>query len=249
MRISVINLERSVERRQQMHAQLTALGLAHEFFAAIDAARGQLEGVSRYDEARALRVLGHALTPAEVGCFASHYLLWQRCAELGEPLVVMEDDVLIDADLASVLLLVARRLEACGLIRLAGLADRYADEIADLGGGRKLARYRKGPRGTQCYALHPKAARALLRRADTWIDAVDLYLDAFWLHGVPSYAVLPHPVRHLPEAEAASLIGAGRWGRRRSGVEKLRRELTHMLWSLKRYWFNLRYRAPQFSGP
>jgi MurNAc alpha-1-phosphate uridylyltransferase len=76
-----------------------------------------------------------------------------------------------------------------------------------------------------------------------------LPLDAFWLHGVPSYAVLPHPVRHLPEAEAASLIGAGRWGRRRSGVEKLRRELTHMLWSLKRYWFNLRYRAPQFSGP
>ena len=29
---------------------------------------------------------------AEMGCFASHYLLWRKCVELGEPIMVLEDD-------------------------------------------------------------------------------------------------------------------------------------------------------------
>ena len=30
---------------------------------------------------------------AEMGCFASHYLLWEKCVELDEPIMVLEDDV------------------------------------------------------------------------------------------------------------------------------------------------------------
>ena len=30
---------------------------------------------------------------AEMGCFASHYLLWKKCVELDEPIMVLEDDV------------------------------------------------------------------------------------------------------------------------------------------------------------
>ena len=30
---------------------------------------------------------------AEMGCFASHYLLWKKCVELNEPIVILEDDV------------------------------------------------------------------------------------------------------------------------------------------------------------
>ena len=31
--------------------------------------------------------------PGVIGCFLSHYSLWQRCAELGEPIAIFEDDV------------------------------------------------------------------------------------------------------------------------------------------------------------
>ena len=30
---------------------------------------------------------------AEMGCFASHYLLWEKCVELNEPIIILEDDV------------------------------------------------------------------------------------------------------------------------------------------------------------
>ncbi len=29
---------------------------------------------------------------AEMGCFPSHYLLWKKCVELGEPIMILEDD-------------------------------------------------------------------------------------------------------------------------------------------------------------
>ena len=32
-------------------------------------------------------------TKAEMGCFASHYLLWEKCVELDEPIMILEDDV------------------------------------------------------------------------------------------------------------------------------------------------------------
>ena len=249
MRISVINLERSVERRQQMHARLTALGLAHEFFAAIDAARGQLEGVSRYDEARALRVLGQPLTPAEVGTFASHYLLWQQCARDGAARIVMEDDLQVDPAFVDVVTAVSGGpLQRLGFVRLHGLSARQGRLQVPLSGGYRLVRYAKGPRGAQCYAISPEGAAALVRGASVWVDAVDLYLDAFWLHGLASHAIEPYRVHHLDESMAPSTIGSARHAYRRTPREKLRRELTHMLWSLKRYWFNLRYRAPQISG-
>ena len=30
---------------------------------------------------------------AQMGCFASHYLLWEKCVELDEPIMILEDDV------------------------------------------------------------------------------------------------------------------------------------------------------------
>ena len=33
------------------------------------------------------------MTLAEMGCFASHYLLWKKCVDLDEPIMVLEDDI------------------------------------------------------------------------------------------------------------------------------------------------------------
>jgi GR25 family glycosyltransferase involved in LPS biosynthesis len=35
-------------------------------------------------------------TPGVMGCFYSHYRLWQRCVELNEPIMIFEDDVLFE---------------------------------------------------------------------------------------------------------------------------------------------------------
>ncbi len=35
------------------------------------------------------------LSPGVQGCFYSHYRLWQKCAELNEPIIIWEDDIVL----------------------------------------------------------------------------------------------------------------------------------------------------------
>jgi GR25 family glycosyltransferase involved in LPS biosynthesis len=37
--------------------------------------------------------IGKLSRPGVVGCFYSHYMLWQKCVELNEPIMIFEDDV------------------------------------------------------------------------------------------------------------------------------------------------------------
>ena len=38
------------------------------------------------------------LTKGEVGCFLSHYFLWRECVSLGEPILILEDDAIVQPD-------------------------------------------------------------------------------------------------------------------------------------------------------
>ncbi|SEQ02340.1 glycosyl transferase, family 25 [Solimonas aquatica] len=226
-----------------MRQQLDGLGLDYEFFKATDASRGELAGVSRYDEAQALWKLGHPLSPGELGCFASHYRLWQLCASSGEPLVIMEDDISITPEFVQAFAHTGALIAQYHLIRLCGLVQRKRKRIRELGNGHQLIRYLKGPFGTQCYALSPQGARALLAHSQVWIDAVDMVLDAFWTHGLACYAIVPYHIRHdEPGVTPASLIGNSRFEQRRSLARRLRRKLTRMGDHLQRDWFNLWHR-------
>lgn len=223
-----------------MDEQLAPLALDYHFFPATDASRGELAGVSRYDEAQALWKLGHPLSPGELGCFASHYRLWQLCAESNEPLLIMEDDIRITPGFAQALAHADALIAQYPLIRLCGLVTRKYKRVRELAGGYELIRYLKGPFGTQCYALSPQGARALLAHSQVWIDAVDMVLDAFWTHGLACYAIVPYHVSHdEPGVTPASLIGNSRFQQRRSLARKLRRKITRMGDHLQRDWFNL----------
>ena len=37
-------------------------------------------------------ILKTPLTKGEVGCFLSHWRLWEKCIELNEPILILEDD-------------------------------------------------------------------------------------------------------------------------------------------------------------
>jgi glycosyl transferase, family 25 len=102
--VLVLNLREAAQRRQMMSARLSALGVAFEFFEAVD-------GRTMTDDARAalhlgacLRDYGRQLTPSEVGCCMSYINLMRKISEGPEPYVcVLEDDARPTAMLPSVL--------------------------------------------------------------------------------------------------------------------------------------------------
>lgn len=237
MRIHVVNLKRSPDRRAYMREQLDRTGLDYVFFDAVDASAGQLQGVSRYDEAAALRYNGETLLPGELGCFASHYRLWQQCAQSGEPMLVLEDDVALSEGFTRAVQLAAEGIARYGFMRLAVIWQRPHDLCEELEQGYRVVRYRRTALGTQCYALSPAAASALLQHADVWVEPVDRYLERFWLHGLHSYVMYPLAARHATDGPYASLIGVSRRAKTKSGWRKLQFR-----------WLRIRERARQIVG-
>jgi glycosyl transferase family 25 len=205
--ILVLNLDRARERRTHMSAQLTGFGLAFSFLRAVDAAAGEHRAFPQYDAAGALRARGCELTPGEIGCFASHCLAWRRCVEANRPLIVMEDDAVLDQPFRAALSLARHWIDRYGFIRLAGNEIARYRVVAELDGF-SLARCRRSPSGLNAYAISPGGARALMDQARRWLRPVDLQVGRSWENGLPAIAILPYPARDAlgaPPALASTL--------------------------------------------
>lgn len=101
--LTLINLDTADERREQMAAQLDALGLAWDRVG-IDLRRTSNAAIDAW-LARHLPGIGFdraELSGAEIGCWASHLTAWKRLAAgTAHAATVLEDDLLLSAGTAS----------------------------------------------------------------------------------------------------------------------------------------------------
>jgi glycosyl transferase family 25 len=213
MKIAVINLARSEDRRELVRSNLGRLGLKFEFFPGIDALLGQHIGISRYQASAAWRDHRQPFTLGEIGCFASHYLLWRQCVEARQPLVIMEDDVLVDDGFVRALNAVPSLLSTYPLLRL-GLVSEGPNSAPILvtPDGFEVVSLAPEAYGTQCYAVSDEGAKVLLEHADVWSLPVDLFLDYSQVCGIGSYGLRPYYVRQADQHAYPSLIGGQRHG-------------------------------------
>lgn len=93
MKVFVINLARSTERRASMEQQLSRLNLDYEIVEAVD---GSL--LSYTDIMRVTRPLNYALSCGEVGCALSHIGIYRKIVAKNIPFaLILEDDARIDS--------------------------------------------------------------------------------------------------------------------------------------------------------
>ena len=93
MKIFVINLPSSVARKEAIREAFRNLEVDLEFFEAVDGRKGlpsDLESLP--DDKHRIYFRSRPLSPGEKGCYASHYKLWQKCVELNEPILILEND-------------------------------------------------------------------------------------------------------------------------------------------------------------
>jgi glycosyl transferase family 25 len=91
--IRVINLDRSVDRRQAFTQMAHDTKLDWAFFPAHTGATKPLQ----YDDRVATRRVGRPLSPSEIGCYASHFKLWEWLANSDyDQAIILEDDVIVD---------------------------------------------------------------------------------------------------------------------------------------------------------
>jgi glycosyl transferase family 25 len=194
LKIFVISLPDAAERRERATRQLEELGLAFEFF---DAMRGEQvieEGYFEHcDEEEWLLNTGRPMSPGEVGCFASHCSMWQKCVELGEPLMIMEDDFQLLPGFVRAVEQVAENIDNFGFIRLQSETRAQKKRVAGFG-DYTLWRYTKVPHSTMCYSVAPAVAQNLIEQTRAIYEPVDVFIKKFWVHGQTIYGLTPYTV-------------------------------------------------------
>lgn len=239
--IFIINLERSVERKQHMIEQFDAINVEYQIFPAIDGRESKNPILGMYDEALSLAYRCKSLTKGQLGCYASHYLLWEKCVELDKPIIVIEDDAVIDKQGFSEFYNSTSELNSqYEFIRLFSHRRRKAKlQIIENINNFSIYRANKGHMCTTGYFLTPDGAKKFLQHSKKWYMAVDIYMDRFWVNEVESFGISPPCVSVDPSFE--SDIGYEKNAKRPFSA-RCRRELFNLSETIKRTIHNWKFK-------
>jgi glycosyl transferase, family 25 len=191
--IRVINLAHAIERREEFTQLARPASVDWHFFPACTGPTARL----RYDERAAIRRCGRRLSNGEVGCYASHFMLWDWLAASDyEQAIIFEDDVIVDWAVIEQLTLNRFADYGIDLLRLY-LTHPFPWNIAKyrlLSPNSHLVRPRGMTFGTQGYLLTRDAARILVSRYGVAAAPVDWVLGRYWEHGLATFSIHPFPV-------------------------------------------------------
>ncbi|WP_295701235.1 glycosyltransferase family 25 protein [uncultured Helicobacter sp.] len=191
MNIFIVNLKRAKERKALMQKQFERMSATQKqqyniiFFEAIDAKAGEHLAFKQYSKIASILFRGKEMSDGERACFASHYSLWQKCVELNEPIIVLEDDVEMIGDFWNKIAHIATSEYV--YVRLMYLKENaYFYTLPD-----DFYVSFDSAAGTQGYYLTPLAARTFIESARIWYRPVDDYMDMFYIHHIPAVCVTP----------------------------------------------------------
>lgn len=193
MKIFVISLARSVDRRAQMLDKLTKADIAFTFFDAVDAS---VEGFPLSERAApdiTKKRKGYTLLNSEIGCYASHFLLWQKCVEMNEPIVILEDNIDLSKEFKSILESSFLHASNFNYIKLSATItkNRKFNAKTQVNNQYSIGVYSKGTCGTTGYIISPVAAKNFIDKSKRFIEPVDDFMEKPWLHGIKAYSLNP----------------------------------------------------------
>ena len=239
VKVLVLTLRRSTDRQARIKKALDDANIEFEFFWGVDGRQDKDPSLSMYDESKRMRSKGKPMTPGQLGCFASHYNIWKKCADENKRLVVLEDDVVIDdaifQSFFEALPAFPHHVECLRLFENK-TRNHKQSKVAEVGPF-SILRYIKGPMSAMGYYLTPEGARKFLLSADPVFLPVDIYMDRYWVNNVACLGGSPAFVSHDYKFE--SVIGyEGKTGRRPLFM-RFNREVFMLAERFRRFVYNL----------
>jgi glycosyl transferase family 25 len=204
--VKVISLANS-RRRVEFLQTASDVDLPWEFFDGYT----QIAQPLCYSPQDAVRYFGRPLTPGEIGCYTSHFKLWEDFLRSpSEQLVVMEEDVVADWKAIERLSREPLAKRNIHILRLFSTHPFPFDFCVYrfLSPHAHLIRVRGLTLGTQAYIVTRLGAQALLKAATTVVRPIDWEMSRYWAYGITNYCISPYPV-----LERYGVSGIGQAGR------------------------------------
>ncbi len=237
--IFCISLARATERRAVMRQRLESLNLPYEIIDAVDG-RALDESIlrPRLRQDIALRYYGCKLTMGEIGCYLSHYNLWERMIKDNIPhALVLEDDADWNTDFAEVINSLQNIPHKWEVILLSVSRKFKINKILCDVGKYKLVRYKTRATSTAGYLINLYAAKKLCEYCYEIREPIDRLYASYWRNGVAFYTLHPALVRQVEE----SIIG-----HRAKNTAPLKYRIMASLW---RKWNRQCHRFYRWTHP
>lgn len=206
--VLVVSLESAEARREAFDARAAGTSLAWRFF---DACTAPVPGMT-IDEAAIRRNKGRPMSKGEIGCYASHFSIWQDMIARGvHQAIILEDDTLVDWTYLEQLAHTDLQAQGIDYLRLYAKRPTWQRVVRRdfLQHSRTVVELVGLAYGTQGYAITLEGARKLARHCRTVRRPIDDAMDRSWAHGLPNLALYPAPIL---EAAIVSDIGNSRFG-------------------------------------
>lgn len=192
-KIFVINMARSVERWNQISAQLDKFGLQYEWVGGVDASGLPKETVNFYfSEEKNRRDFPRPLSLGEIGCHISHIKCWQKITEYGlDFAVILEDDVVLSDKFPAALQFLQDKYFKWNFIRLQ-IEEKnrilYKERIySDF----SLREYIRTSGCAWGYALNFKTAKKLLKNIIPFGCPADSNTHLYYKYGIDILTLFP----------------------------------------------------------
>ena len=191
--VLLINLDRSVRRRELMEQRLSDLGLAFTRFPAIDGAAEWATLQDSVDIPAFQRNVGRDVLKGEIGCYHSHLHAWKRfLTSEDETLLVLEDDVVFGPDFLDAIRVALENKDKWDILNLNKIRAKQPVRQA------KLERYALnaylGPlTGMGAYLISARAAAVIGPQMCPIVLPIDLALDRIHVHHFRRYGLEPFP--------------------------------------------------------
>jgi glycosyl transferase family 25 len=231
----LINLDRDVERLQNMAEQLHSLGMSFDRVPAIlgtDMPDWLRPYFLREDGA-----IASELRHGEVGCYASHLMVMLRIACGQRPALVLEDDLKIHAEFPEILDAVDRLPAGWDIIRLSNDLKRGYAPVSKLSPKYQTVKFHRVPPSTGAYLITPKGAHKFLAWKGARRLPIDQDLRRIWECQLRTYGIYPQPI--LPNIGQSTILAMGG---RANTPRKRDRSISGIAVST---WMNLRWLGPR----
>lgn len=220
--IWVISLPESAERRNQFERSVTCPDLPWAFFDAHRQASPDLQ----YDPEVVRAHFGRELRAGEIGCYSSHFALWQQLLsdDSADQYLVMEDDIIVDWDTVSRIIRHDFGSDGVDFVRLFyKFPSRHRIRRRGYTGQNVfLLQLYDTAWGTQAYVVNKAAAKKFIDSMGVMKRPIDVAMDRYWENDVRNLCLFPFPV---VERGVVSTIEKGRGRRGRSSCKLIMSKL------------------------
>ena len=243
IKIYIINLEKSIDRRDFISKQFNNLPrkIDYQFFKAVYGKEEPNHPLFlKYNEKKRFERKGHYMSLSQLGCFASHYLLWQKCIELNQGIIVLEDDAIIHSNFLEALEFISSDKNHFEFLLLSPPAPAKRNQKGKMIYSLdkiEITRYKEGWGNATGYFITPKSAKKLLDYCEEWILDVDIMMDRYWENKVDYLALSPFCVE--PDLSKESNIPVDKKQGKRSLIVKIKRELYKVQDTIKKFKYDL----------